>query len=166
MRKFEVVKRLADDDTVILPQRSTKQSAGYDFYAIEDCVIPSLTKNALSALALGFSYHIKDIKPTIVKLGIKVKMEKDDVLKIYNRSSNAIKKNLILVNGVGIIDADYYNNPDNDGEIMVAFYNLGTADYTIKKGDKVVQGIFEKFLVVDDDNATGERTSGIGSTGN
>lgn len=164
MRKFEVVKRLEGDETILLPQRSTVGSAGYDLYAIEDCVIPSLIAKITDPIALNMGIT-KSLPPTIIKLGIKAQMEDGEVLKIYNRSSNAIKKNLILANGVGIIDKDYYGNPDNDGEIMVAFYNLGASDYVVKKGDKIAQAIFEKFLFTDDDNAVGERLSGIGSTG-
>ena len=83
---------------------------------------------------------------------------------LANRSSNPGKKKLVLANGIGIIDADYYNNPDNDGEFMYAYYNIGDTPLEIKKGDIIGQVVFQKFLVTDDDNATGKRMSGFGST--
>ena len=92
-------------------------------------------------------------------------MQDDEMLCLYNRSSNPKKKGLILANSVGIVDKDYYGNPDNDGVIMFAFYNIKDVDVEIKKGECIGQGIFEKYLVTDSDNATGQRTGGFGSTG-
>lgn len=63
-----------------------------------------------------------------------------------------------------IIDADYYNNPDNEGKMMFAFYNIGTEPVTIEKGYAIGQGIFPKYYKTDDDIAEGERTGGFGST--
>ena len=74
------------------------------------------------------------------------------------------KKGLILSNSVGVIDKDYYGNPDNDGHIMFAFYNIKDEDITIKKGEAIGQAVFQKYLVTDDDNASGERVGGFGST--
>ena len=89
-------------------------------------------------------------------------MQDDEMLCLYNRSSNPKKKGLILANSVGIVDKDYYGNPDNDGHIMFAFYNI--KDTEIKKGDCIGQAIFEKYLVTDTDSAEGERLGGFGST--
>ena len=91
-------------------------------------------------------------------------MADDEVLILANRSSNPGKKGLILANSIGVIDKDYYGNPDNDGHIMFAFYNIKDEDIEIKKGDCIGQAIFQKYLVADDDNAEGERTGGFGST--
>lgn len=148
MRRFEIVKRIKDIADVKKPHRSTKTSAGYDFYAIEDTKIP--------ALAL--------LQPVLVKTGIKAQMNDDEFLMLANRSSNP-KKGLILANGIGVIDSDYYGNPENDGEIMFAFLNFRSEPITIHKGDKIGQGIFQKYLTTDDDNANGERIGGFGSTG-
>lgn len=155
MRKFEFVNRIIStgyemrEPGINLPIRKTKYSAGYDIEAAEDTIIP--------AYKLG-------IKPTLVKTGVKALMQDDEVLLLYNRSSNPKKKNLILANGVGVIDKDYYGNPDNDGEIMFAFYNIGDEDITIKKGEAIGQGIFQKYLITDNDNSIGERIGGFGST--
>ena len=148
VRGFEVAKGF-EDKGINLPIRKTKYSAGYDIEAAEDVVIPSFKKG---------------INPTLIKTGIKAYMQDDEVLYLYNRSSNPKKKGLILANSVGVIDKDYYGNPDNDGHIMFAFYNIKDEDVEIKKGETVGQAVFQKYLVVDDDNAEGERLGGFGST--
>ena len=84
---------------------------------------------------------------------------------LFNRSSNPKKKGLIIPNGVGVVDSDYYNNPDNEGEIAGLFYNMLDEDVILKAGDKMMQGIFVKYGTVENDNATGERAGGFGSTG-
>lgn len=148
IRGFEVAKGF-EDKGINLPTRKTKYSAGYDFEAAEDCTIPAFKQG---------------MAPTLVKTGIKVYMQDDEMLCLYNRSSNPKKKGLVLANSVGIVDKDYYENPDNDGHIMFAFYNIKDTDTEIKKGDCIGQGIFEKYLITDEDNAVGERTGGFGST--
>lgn len=102
--------------------------------------------------------------PTLVKTGIKAYMPEDEYLMLCNRSSNPKKKGLVLSNGVGIVDGDYYGNPDNDGHIMFAFFNVKAEDIEIKKGDCIGQAIFQKFGIVDNDNAEGARLGGFGST--
>ena len=83
---------------------------------------------------------------------------------LVNRSSNPIKKGLVLANSIGVVDADYYNNPDNEGHIMFAYYNFSSGDITIKKGDRIGQAIFTSFFTCDNDKAEGVRTGGFGST--
>ena len=147
-RGFEIAKGF-ENAGINLPVRKTKYSAGYDIEAAEDTIIPSFKKG---------------MKPTLVKTGIKAYMMEDEVLILANRSSNPGKKGLILANSIGVIDSDYYGNPDNDGHIMFAFFNVKDEDIEIKKGDAIGQGIFQKFLTVDDDMANGERIGGFGST--
>ena len=148
LRGFEVAKGF-EDKNINLPIRKTKYSAGYDIEAAEDVVIPSFKKGT---------------NPTLVKTGLKAYMQDDEMLLLYNRSSNPKKKGLILANSVGVVDKDYYGNVDNDGHIMFAFYNIKDEDVEIKKGDAIGQAIFQKYLVTDDDNAEGEREGGFGST--
>ena len=147
-RGFEIAKGFENSE-INLPKRKTKYSAGYDIEAAEDCIIPSFKKG---------------MKPTLVKTGVKAYMMDDEVLILANRSSNPGKKGLILANSIGVIDKDYYGNPDNDGHIMFAFYNVKEEDTIIKKGDAIGQAMFQKFFVTDDDEATGDRTGGFGST--
>lgn len=148
VRGFEIAKGY-EDKQINLPIRKTKYSAGYDIEAAEDIVIPSFKKG---------------MNPTLVSTGLKAYMQEDEVVLLYNRSSNPKKKGLILANSVGVIDKDYYGNPDNDGHIMFAFYNIKEEDVEIKKGDAIGQAVFEKYLVVDNDSADGERIGGFGST--
>ena len=128
-----------------LPCRSTKNSAGYDFFAPCDVVI-------------------KKGETLKIVTGVKACMENRDVLYLYIRSSLAIKNNIVLRNSVGVIDADYYNNIDNEGNIIVVLENTGEADFVIKKGSRFVQGVFMNYLVTDSDNANENRNGGIGST--
>ena len=145
-RGFEIAKGWEDKD-INLPVRKTKLSAGYDFEAAEDTLIPGLNK-----------------EPVLIPTGIKAYMLDDEVLYLYNRSSNPKKKGLVLANSVGVIDKDYYGNSDNDGHIMFAFYNYKVDDILIKKGEAIGQGVFMKYLTTDNDKAIGTRTGGFGST--
>lgn len=143
IRGFELIEGA---DGARLPERGTEHSAGYDFFAKEDVKILPHTIN-------------------VAWTGVKAYMPPDEVLKVYNRSSNAKKKGLMLSNGVGIVDSDYYNNPDNEGDIGFAFYNFTNEIVIIRKGEKLGQGIFEKFALADNDIHGGKRTGGFGSTG-
>ena len=148
VRGFEVAKGW-EDKNINLPVRKTAKSAGYDVEAAEDIIVPVFENGC---------------KPTLIHTGLKAYCQDDEWYMLANRSSNPGKKKLVLANGLGIIDADYYCNPDNDGEFMFAYYNIGTEPLEIKKGDVIGQVVFQKFLVVDNDNASGERTGGFGST--
>ena len=148
VRGFEVAKGF-EDKNINLPERKTKYSAGYDIEAAEDCIVP--------AFKLGQA-------PTFIKTGIKAYMPEDEYLMLCNRSSNPKKKGLVMANSVGIIDSDYYENPDNDGHFMFAFYNVKSEDVEIKKGECIGQAIFQKYGIIDHDNAEGERVGGFGST--
>jgi dUTP pyrophosphatase len=145
LRGFDICKGYEDKD-VKLPKRATAHSAGYDFFAVEDVTIQP-----------------NEIK--VVFTGVKAYMQPNEVLILANRSGNPIKKNLELANGVGIVDADYYENPENDGNIGFQFKNTSTEPVTIRKGEKLGQGIFTYYLLADDDNATDQRQGGFGSTG-
>ena len=147
-RGFEIAKWF-EDKNINLPERKTKYSAGYDIEAAEDTIVPSIKKQ---------NTH------TLIKTGLKAYMQDDEVLLLYNRSSNPKKKGLVMANSVGVIDKDYYGNPDNDGHFMFSFFNIKDEDILIKKGECIGQAIFQKYLVSDDDNANGIRVGGFGST--
>lgn len=150
MANFELIDKYNNEKyEFLIPQRQTQYSAGYDFKAAKDVLVPAGT-----------------MKPTLVPTGIKADLGRDQVLILANRSSNALKRGLIVPNGVGVIDADYYDNPDNEGEIMGMFINVGDEDYTIKQGDRIMQGIITAYSTVEGDKpATIERKGGFGSTG-
>ncbi len=131
---------------VTLPARKTARSAGYDLEAADDVTV------APGEVAL-------------IPTGLKAYMGEDDVLLLYIRSSLSVKRALMLANGVGVVDADYADNPDNEGHIMVAVYNHGSAPIQVAKGERVAQGMFVHFLATVDDTAGGQRTGGFGSTG-
>ena len=147
-RGFEIAKGF-EEKGINLPVRKTKYSAGYDIEAAEDCIVPAFKPG---------------MNPTLIKTGIKAYMQDDEVLILANRSSNPGKKGLILANSIGVVDKDYYGNPDNDGHIMFAFFNIKDEDVEIKKGDCIGQAIFQKYFVADEDVAEGERMGGFGST--
>lgn len=177
-RGFEVISKYKDEG-INLPARSTENAAGYDFEAAEDIIIPSIVKlfkeesfsnvRSKAAKLMGGDNVKVDgkskIRPTLVPTGIKAYMQPDEVLILANRSSGPIKQHLILTNGIGIIDSDYYNNEGNEGHIMFQFVNYSNEDVVIKKGDRIGQGMFQKFLITDDDVPGGVRKGGHGSTG-
>ena len=163
------------EDITVLPVRATKTSAGYDFIAVEDLVIRPQEKVSF-------------------KTDVKAYMQADEVLIIDVRSSIGTKKDLMITNTLGIIDSDFYGNPENDGNMMIGLRNLkpameiyGFASITdingnihqmplikdleeentvyIKKGERVAQGVFMKYLEADNGNTEIERTGGIGSSG-
>ena len=133
-------------DKYSLPVRATTNSAGYDFFALNDYII----------------------KPgDIIKIptGIKVYMQNDEVLLLFIRSSLGFKYNIRMCNQVGVIDSDYYNNPDNEGHMFIKLHNHGEKDYILKKDEKFAQGIFMKFLITDEEEEIStERIGGLGST--
>ena len=147
-RGFEVVTYF-EDKNISLPIRKTAKSAAYDIEAAEDIILPSFKKG---------------MKPTLIPTGLKTYMMDDEVLIIVPRSSSPKKQGISFPHSMGVIDADYYNNIDNEGHIFVQCINLKDEDVLIKKGDTVAQAMFQKYLIVDNDNAKGERTGGFGST--
>ena len=148
---FDQFKKDVEDNievykSYVLPKRQTKYSAGYDFFAL-------------------FDYTLKPGEIMKIPTGIKVSMENDDVLFLIDRSSMGFKYNVRMCNQVGVIDADYYNNVNNEGHIWIRIQNEGDKDYIVKKGDGIIQGIFMKYLKTDDDIETErERKDGLGST--
>ena len=147
-RGFEIAKGF-EDKNINLPERKTKASAAYDIEAAEDTIIPAFKPG---------------MKPTLIKTGLKAYMQEDEVLLIVPRSSGPKKQGILFPHSTGVIDADYYENIDNDGHIFIQCINIKDTDVVIKKGETIAQAIFQKFLIVDNDNAEGKRTGGFGST--
>lgn len=151
-RGFERVEHIARNRAfnkfppVRLPVRKTTGSAGYDFIAPDPVIIR----------AHSFS--------RMFGTGVKAYMPQDEVLLLFVRSSLGIKHGLVLANGTGVIDSDYYNNPDNEGNIGCVLYNNSDNDYELKAGERFMQGIFVKYGVSDNGNAEEKRVGGMGST--
>lgn len=143
VRGFELCKGYEDYQ---LPLRKTKYSAGYDFYAPCDILIP----------AHGYS--------DVIQTGVKAYMKPDEVLLLNVRSSIGIKFGVVLAQCQAVIDADFVDNPENEGNISFKLHNTSDVPVFIKKGDRVLQGIFVKYLVADNCNSDEERKGGIGST--
>lgn len=188
MSKFELIKDYKDNDE-LLPRRATDGSVGYDFFVAQDTVVPSILGHQDNMYfkylpdEKEYVYHhrltlsldemadlTKETKarPTLVPTGIKCKLDKDTYLQLSVRSSTPLKNWLILANGVGIIDRDYYDNPDNEGHIQFQLINLSPFDIQLKKGDRIGQGVILPYLITDDDIALQERyekrKGGFGST--
>lgn len=176
MIKFEKVTRFADVD-LPLPARGTANAAGYDFVVAEDILIPpylgcmkSLTneyqiKAVFSLDSLAAITKRMQIKPTLVSTGMKCYLEPGTYLELSVRSSTPLKYWLICANSVGVIDADYADNPDNEGEIFFQLINLSPFPIQLKKGDKIGQGIIHRYLTVDnEDPVLTKRVGGFGST--
>ena len=147
-RGFEIVKEYENKD-IHIPVRKTKFSAAYDIEAAEDVVLPSFQKG---------------MKPTLIPTGLKAYMQNDEVLLIVPRSSGPKKQGITFPHNVGVIDSDYYNNPDNEGHIFIQCINLKEEDVYIKKGEAVGQAIFQKYLIADEDTSDKIRMGGFGST--
>ena len=173
---FEKVNRFANIN-LPLPERKTSKSAGYDFVVAEDIIVPSYLKmieqlktftaanEPLTLDEIGQITKTSKLKPTLVSTGMKCHMEDNQYLEISVRSSCPLKNWLIMANGSGKIDSDYYGNPDNDGEIFFQIINLSPFDIILHQGDRIGQGIIYNYLITDGDKAEGIRQGGFGSTG-
>lgn len=134
-------------NNAILPQRGTKAAAGYDFSTPLTVIIPAKSKETIWT-------------------NIKAYMQDEEVLLVYVRSSIGIKKGLTLANGTGVIDADYYNNEDNDGNIGICLVNNTDKDIVLQENERIAQGVFMPYLIADNGNSEVTRVGGIGSSTN
>lgn len=147
VRGFEIAKGWEDKD-IHIPVRKTARSAAYDIEAAEDIDVP---------------VYKPGIKPTFIPTGLKAYCQDDECYFLMNRSGGP-KKGFLTPHGVGLIDADYYENPENDGHFLVQVFNCSDKVIHVKKGDAIAQVMFTKFLICDGDRATGIRKGGFGST--
>ena len=130
-----------------LPKRSTAHSAGYDLHS-------------------PMAFSVKPNETVEISLEIKCDINEGEFLMLVPRSSMGWKgKHIAITNTVGIIDSDYYGNPNNEGEIRARFHNFGDEEVSFEKNDRLLQGIFVKYDVVEGDDATESRFGGLGSTG-
>ncbi|MBN1175365.1 dUTP diphosphatase [Candidatus Woesearchaeota archaeon] len=146
IRGFELVSRVEGNSDYKLPVRGTKNAAAYDFFS-------------------PISFIIKPGEKISIQTGIKSYFQADEGLYIITRSGNGAKRRVTLANNVGLVDADYYNNSGNEGEIILVLVNDGNLDFAVEKGDRIAQCWFQKVLFADDDKTIGTRSGGLGSTG-
>jgi dUTP pyrophosphatase len=149
-RKFEVISKYSFSDEIKMPRRSTSKSAGYDIYnntGYDIILEPGQLSDPITTY-------------------LKCRMADDNVLLILPRSGHGFKYSVRLANTVGVIDADYYNNENNEGEIFLKLHNQGEKTLVIKPQEAMCQGIFVSYLTTEDDEDTvgGTRMGGIGST--
>ena len=149
-RGFEVVAdrhRQHPDAAIQLPRRASRHSAGYDLHTPVDFTLAPQAR-------------------TVIVTDLKAYMLPDEVLSVYPRSSVGLR-GVMLSNTVGLVDADYHSNPDNDGNIRLSVLNLGADVFTARAGDRIAQAVFIRYLLADgDDVAAGpERQGGSGHTG-
>lgn len=184
---FEKVSRFADKD-IVMPARKTKDSAGYDLAVAEDTILEPyidcyetlstydpytiMTIGVASTVATGELLTLDQVteftktshaRPTLVSTGVKCKIPTGYYLQLSMRSSTPLKNWIIMANAPGIIDADYYGNPDNDGEIYLQLINLSPFRIQLKAGDVIGQGIILPYCNLGD-SVTTERIGGFGST--
>lgn len=182
MAKFELIKKFQGEND-LLPKRKTVESAGYDFIVAEDIVIlpyhyhfSNMSQGVFEKLDEKYLERPMTLdevaaitketlsKPTLVPTGVKVKLDPGTYLELSVRSSCPLKYWLVMANSVGIIDGDYYNNPDNEGHIFFQMINFSPVPIILKKGDCIGQGIIKPYLKTEDDNTVDLREGGFGST--
>lgn len=179
--KFEFIDQYKDAG-LTLPCRKTSGAAGYDFVCAEDTIIPSLanmTKDVLDNINVNIQSDEyinlatmaeltkqSGFRPTLVPTGVKCKIPDGYFLQLCVRSSTPLKAWLMLGNGIGAIDQDYYGNSSNDGHIFFQIYNLSPFNIQIKKGEIIGQGILLPYETTEDDVPGGVRSGGFGSTSN
>mgnify|MGYP002706592544 FL=1 len=187
LAKFELIKKFQGEND-LLPKRKTVESAGYDFIVAKDTIIlpyhyhfsnmsqgvfEKLISKKLDEKYLERPMTLDEVaaitketlsKPTLVPTGVKVKLDPGTYLELSVRSSCPLKYWLIMANSVGIIDGDYYNNPDNEGHIFFQMINFSPVPIILKKGDCIGQGIIKPYLKTEDDNTVDLREGGFGST--
>lgn len=181
MAKFELVNKYKDSLEDLIPVRKTSGAAGYDFVVAEDIIIPPYhdqwdkivkTTNEKDDIE-GPPFLLDELaditksaqaRPTLVPTGVKCKLDEGTYLELSVRSSCPLKYWLVMANSEGIIDSDYYNNESNEGHIFFQLINLSPYPIQLLAGDCIGQGIIKPYLTTEDDNTTGVRTGGFGST--
>lgn len=178
MATFEKVTKYAKSD-IPMPVRKTAKSAGYDMAVAEDIVIPPY-KELFTRMEREFAYEtpydtwgiaeVSDLtkrlktRPTLVPTGMKCYLADNEYLELSIRSSSPLKYWIVLANSEGIIDADYVDNPTNEGAIYFQVINLSPVPIKLKKGDIIGQGIIKTYSTTWNDDAKGAREGGFGST--
>ena len=135
----------SQDEKPQLPKRSTAHSAGYDIFT-------------------RYGFTLEPMESIILKTGFKIFMQPDEYFLIAPRSGMGVKFFSRIANTIGIIDSDFYNNINNEGHVMIKLRNEGTVPMMVANNTAIAQGIFQKFLLIDDDDVTTIREGGLGHT--
>ncbi len=133
-------------ENIILPKRATQYSAGYDIFS-------------------PINFTLSPNEEIKIPTGFKVYMLRDEFFEIVPRSGLGFKYYTRLANTVGVVDSDFFNNTDNEGHCFVKLRNEGDKELTVHVGNAIAQGIFQKYLIADNDEADRVRSGGFGSTG-
>jgi dUTP pyrophosphatase len=100
-----------------------------------------------------------------VPTGLVVEVPQGMFLAIFARSSTPLKRGLAVANGVGVVDPDYSGPQD---EVKVALLNFRTTPATVRRGDRIAQGIFlpaPRVTWVEVDEIRAASRGGFGATG-
>ena len=147
--KFTEETILTAYENIRMPKRATEYSAGYD-------------------ICTPVPFTLKPGERMVIPTGIKVCFNKDEAkmwhFQLFVRSSLGVKRDIVMTNSTGIIDPDYADNPDNEGDMLMPLYNRAYNYQHFEAGDRIVQGIFMLHGKAENDDATGQRTGGVGST--
>lgn len=151
MLKYGFVEEIIDGayENIAIPSRKTRFSAGYDFVTPVEFVLKP---------------HEKITIPTGIKVYFGPEEAEQWHLALYIRSSVGITRGVVMANQTGVIDADYYDNIDNEGDMLIALRNMNDYPVTFYAGDRIIQGILMMHGITSDDNAEGLRKGGVGST--
>ena len=149
IRGFEIVSKYATEQ-IQMPKRGTKKSACYDIFNNTGADIIIEAGAITSAITTKVKSYMLD----------------DEVLVGHVRSGHGFKYSVRLANSCAIIDADYYNNANNEGEIFIKLHNQGDKQLVIKQGEAMAQVMFQKYLLADGDSFDmgDDRAGGFGST--
>ena len=124
---------------VISPKFATDGSACFDICAYLD--------NPVTAYRM-YNHKQKIRTPTLnrpadrvlVPTGLVFDIPEGYSVRLHPRSSISLKKGLIMPNGEGIIDSDYYH------ETFIMLYNSSADEVRIKHGERIAQGELVKTL--------------------
>ncbi|MDQ6662544.1 MAG: dUTP diphosphatase [Chloroflexota bacterium] len=137
------IKRI--DASLPLPAYATAGSVGFDLFCREDTEV--------APRRLGF-----------IPGNVIVQTPPGYMLMLTLRSGTPRRKGLLIPHGMGIIDQDYCGEGD---ELMIQVFNFREEAITVKRGERIAQGIFVPILQVtwNEVDEVGKGRGGFGSTG-
>lgn len=114
---------LSEDGKVLVEKDTTKSlDPSYSFYIDSNEVV-----------------HVKSYNPFLVRTGIKISTSDRCWMMLAIRSGLAVKQHINLINGIGVVDADYPQ------EYLLALQAIGD-DQIVNAGERVAQMIISPFI--------------------